>query len=346
MPRAITVDGGGGFVEVGSAGASIDITFHTATGGGGGATNLAVTVAATTVTVTSDTGTDATIPAATTTDAGVLTAVDKSTIDGLGDSSSLDVGTTAGTVAAGDAPGAAQMAAEATAAGALSAHETDTTSVHGISDTSALVLTGDTRLSDARTPTAHKVSHENGGADEIALDASQVTSGQFSMARLATGTPDGTKFVRDDGTLVAPLAESHPVGVLVLTPTYEATSAHSAGAWISGSNYATGGMWISDGAINGYAEWSVYLGAGTWTMRCIYTTSNNGGIVTPSIAGTDLSTIDQYTASVTYNSVVSYAGISVASAGAKAVRFRAASKNGSSSGYYIRMSTFSFRRTA
>lgn len=34
--------------------------------------------------------------------------------------------------------------------------------------------------------------------------ASDTTSGVFNIARLATGTPDGTKFVRDDGTLVTP----------------------------------------------------------------------------------------------------------------------------------------------
>lgn len=36
----------------------------------------------------------------------------------------------------------------------LSGHESDT-STHGIADTSALVLTNDARLSDARTPTSH-----------------------------------------------------------------------------------------------------------------------------------------------------------------------------------------------
>jgi hypothetical protein len=35
----------------------------------------------------------------------------------------------------------------------LTAHEADTTNVHGIADTSALVLTSDSRLSDSRTPT-------------------------------------------------------------------------------------------------------------------------------------------------------------------------------------------------
>ncbi|MEU9323191.1 hypothetical protein AB0D91_05165 [Streptomyces canus] len=36
---------------------------------------------------------------------------------------------------------------------AVAAHSADTTSVHGIADTAALVLTGDTRLTNARTPT-------------------------------------------------------------------------------------------------------------------------------------------------------------------------------------------------
>lgn len=35
----------------------------------------------------------------------------------------------------------------------VTTHESDTTNIHGIADTSALVLTSDDRLSDARTPT-------------------------------------------------------------------------------------------------------------------------------------------------------------------------------------------------
>ena len=48
-----------------------------------GNTNLTAQVSATTVTVLSDTGTDAVIPAATATDAGVMTAADKAKLDGI-----------------------------------------------------------------------------------------------------------------------------------------------------------------------------------------------------------------------------------------------------------------------
>ena len=63
----------------------------------------------------------------------------------------------------------------ATVAGNLSAHESATTTVHGIADTSVLVVTSDARLSDARTPTAHSTSHESGGSDELELAPSQIT---------------------------------------------------------------------------------------------------------------------------------------------------------------------------
>lgn len=64
--------------------------------------------------------------------------------------------------------------------------------------TAAPVLEGDARLTDARTPTTHAASHQDGGTDELALDASQTTTGQFNVARLGTGTPSAYTFL--DGT--------------------------------------------------------------------------------------------------------------------------------------------------
>lgn len=57
-------------------------------------------------------------------------------------------------------------------------HINSTTGVHGIGDTSQLVTTSDSRLSDARTPTAHKTSHSVGGSDPLApADIGAATSG-------------------------------------------------------------------------------------------------------------------------------------------------------------------------
>jgi hypothetical protein len=46
-------------------------------------------------------------------------------------------------------------------------------------------------------------THQN-AAGGGTLDAAAIASGVLAVARLATGTPDGTKFVRDDGTLAVP----------------------------------------------------------------------------------------------------------------------------------------------
>lgn len=70
---------------------------------------------------------------------------------------------------------------------ALTAHENDTTAVHGIADTSTLVLTNDSRLSDARTPVAH--AH---------LDA-DIPAGIARDAEVATAVSDH-----------AALADPHP----------------------------------------------------------------------------------------------------------------------------------------
>lgn len=56
----------------------------------------------------------------------------------------------------------------------------------------------DGRLSDARIPLSH--GH----------NAGDITSGQFPMSRLASGTPNGSQFIRDDGALATPAGGGGP----------------------------------------------------------------------------------------------------------------------------------------
>lgn len=112
-----------------------------------------------------------------------------------------------------DASGSASTAesnANTYADSAVSTHASVTTSIHGISDTSNLVYTDDSRLSDARTPTSHASTHESGGSDEITIAQSQVTDLNTDLASKAdlnislneqTGTTY-TLVLADSGKLV------------------------------------------------------------------------------------------------------------------------------------------------
>jgi hypothetical protein len=76
-----------------------------------------------------------------------------------------------------------------------------------VGTTSTTVTVGDdARLSDARTPTSHKVSHQAGGSDELALSATQLTSGTVAAARLGSGTANSSSYLRGDQTWATPPA--------------------------------------------------------------------------------------------------------------------------------------------
>lgn len=109
--------------------------------------------------------------------------------DPAGTASGL-VATEAAARASGDSTNAAAIAAEATARA-----NADTALDGRVDVLEALdpVLEGDSRLTDARTPTAHATSHQDGGSDELALDGSQITSGTVDDARLPSGIARDTE---------------------------------------------------------------------------------------------------------------------------------------------------------
>lgn len=93
----------------------------------------------------------------------------------------------------------------------------------------------DSRLSDSRTPTAHKSTHATGGSDALtaadigaaasshAHAASDITSGTIATDRLGSGTASSSTFLRGDQTYAAVLAAN--VSGLAASATTDTTSA-------------------------------------------------------------------------------------------------------------------------
>lgn len=104
---------------------------------------------------------------------------------------------------------AKQDAATAATDAELTAHAIDTTDIHGIADTSALIVEGDSRLTDSRTPTAH--NHDDRYYTEaetdtlLAAKASLITAKGFVIhgANADTARPTGYGSIEWQGS-VAP----------------------------------------------------------------------------------------------------------------------------------------------
>lgn len=127
----------------------------------------------------------------------VLEELDNSIADHLADSSDAHDASAISFSAVGSIAGTDVQTAVAEvatdAASALSTHESDTTSVHGIADTSALALTAN-HPSNA-TFNDHSARHENGGADEISVAglSGQLADAQLITVRKNTGADVGTR---------------------------------------------------------------------------------------------------------------------------------------------------------
>lgn len=189
-------------------------------------------------------------PDATTADAGFMSTTDKTKLDGVesgatadqtaseiltavktvdGAGSGLDADTLDGTSSAGFAASThaathkgdgADPIANATTSVAGLESAADKTKLDGIESGATADQTASEILTAVKT-----VDGAGSGLDADTLDgtegsgfatashshaAADVTSGTFAVARLATGTPDGTKFVADDGTLKTPSGGTTP----------------------------------------------------------------------------------------------------------------------------------------
>lgn len=108
------------------------------------------------------------------------------------------------------------------------------------------------------------------------------------------------------------------------------------------------GIWnnITGAGQNDELEYKIYLDIGIYVFGLLGAKATNGGIITVSIDGVSVGTIDQYNGSSVYDQLLTITGITLSTKGLKTVSLKMATKNGSSSDYIGRYGYLWFRRTA
>lgn len=247
------------------------------------------------------------------------------TLAGLGGAATLSVGTTAGTVAAGD---------DSRITGATPQART----------LAGLDLTTNRSASDIKT--ALSLAKGDVGLGSVTNDAQlKIASNLSDLANAATARTNlGVAIGADVQAYRAFLAnfDFGTVQIPVLGP------ATTNGTWVLSTSGGNGIHMANSSAASGdYIQWNnVPSGTGTYTLGIVYQQGASGGQVQLSIDGSDVgSTYEMYAASTTLVRDVSLTGLSL-TAGLHNIKAISSAKNGSSSGYTIRILSMTLYRTA
>lgn len=173
---------------------------------------------------------------------------------------------------------------DTTTAAALAAHEADTTGVHGIADTSDLVVDTDARLTDDRTPTSHASSHATGGSDALSpSDIGAVASswtGPITAGRSSGIETMDRRVIATEATLstgVLDLMYFTPLQNISVSTVAFCTSSQAAGATptrIRAAIYSTSGTDITAELANTTNDTSLFASTYTAYTKALSTTVN------------------------------------------------------------------------
>jgi hypothetical protein len=151
------------------------------------------------------------------------------------------------------------------------------------------------------------------------------------------------------GVQTTPLGATVTPWVQTITPILgEQDAANKVGTWagfISAANVADL-VYNSTNAQNDEIDWDLSLEAGTYTLALAYPIGPAQAILTVTLDGVPVGTIDQYNAATVYWNRGKIQGITVPNTGKHRLGFKAATRNGASTGWTIELQRIQLRRTA
>jgi hypothetical protein len=123
-----------------------------------------------------------------------------------------------------------------------------------------------------------------------------------------------------------------------IDPTTRAADDHLwSGVIVTGAkwNNAFRSSFDEGGDSTSYVEWRLPIGAGTWDMEVTHVTSPDAAILTFSLDGVDIGSVDSYApAPIVLNVRGNVLGIPVPSSGMHTLKVRTETKNAASVGFY------------
>ena len=182
------------------------------------------------------------------------------------------------------------------------------------------------------TPADHAPRHQSGGADVMSLTG---LSGGIDHGSVG-GLGD------DDHSLYHTNArgDARYPGIFKGYANYIHGHAYEsiiAGTWsgFATNNQILGYYWYNtSGAQNDEIEYEIFAEAGVKTFELLGSKQTDAGIITVYLDGSSIGTIDQYAGSAEWDSVFTLTP-TVVDTKVHSLKFKAATKNGSSSAYYI-----------
>jgi hypothetical protein len=89
-----------------------------------------------------------------------------------------------------------------------------------------------------------------------------------------------------------------------------------------------------NGDATSWIEWKLPIGAGTWDISITYASSPDAGIMTASLDGHDVGSVDGYSDTTSYNLEGMIHNVVVGESGMHMLRIRTDAKNDLSAGYF------------